>query len=76
MEPGPTPAAPVEELDAPAAPAAVGQVNKEALSSAVTRAQDAYEAAIAAQRSGDWASFGQHLSTVGEALQDIENEIA
>ena len=76
MEPASTPAEPVEEIAAPPAAASGSNVNKEALSAAVTRAQDAYEAAIAAQRSGDWGSFGQHLATVGEALQDIENEIA
>lgn len=52
---------------APVAPAGDGGVAD--LSS---RARDHYERAIAAQRSGDWARYGEELKRLGEVLRELE----
>jgi uncharacterized membrane protein (UPF0182 family) len=55
-------AAEPERLAAPPAPA----VDTRAL---LVRARDHYERAIAAQRSGDWATYGTELRRLGELLR-------
>jgi uncharacterized membrane protein (UPF0182 family) len=35
----------------------------------LTRARDHYDRAIAAQRSGDWATYGTELRRLGELLR-------
>ena len=37
----------------------------------VTQAADAYEAAIAAQKKGDWAKYGQHMNELESYLNKL-----
>jgi len=62
----PTTEAPAKDGAAPAA----GPVPAEgtALSDALAAARDHYERAVAAQRAGDWAKYGEELGKLGEAL--------
>jgi uncharacterized protein len=56
-----TPAAPAAAAAAPSAPAALGALAGEA------RAQ--YERALAAQRAGDWAKYGEEIRALGQTLE-------
>ncbi|MBA3584017.1 MAG: UPF0182 family protein [Gemmatimonadetes bacterium] len=53
----------------PAAPAETG-----ASGSLVTRAREAYDRAVAAQRRGDWAAYGESLEELGRILEQMPVE--
>ncbi len=62
----------VEPAAAAAAPTgAVGPGNERAADLA-RRAAELYQRAVAAQRSGDWASYGEALSRLGEVLRQLQ----
>jgi uncharacterized membrane protein (UPF0182 family) len=39
----------------------------------IEQAQAAYDAALEAQKNGDWAGYGQHLEELGDILEQLEN---
>ena len=78
--PPPAPDAPVEERStraAPSPPAPAGQAAVPPPADADTRALAAaarshYERAIAAQRAGDWAKYGEEIRALGETLEKMK----
>ncbi len=63
-----TGASPQGEGAQAAAAAAPAPAGGNALAEAVSEARDHYERAVAAQRAGDWAKYGEELRMLGEAL--------
>jgi uncharacterized membrane protein (UPF0182 family) len=61
-----TPGAPAAPGAAPAAPAPAGESNLAA------EARAAYDRAIAAQKAGDWAKYGEEIRRLGEILQRMK----
>ena len=39
------------------------------------QAAELYQRAIAAQRAGDWAGYGEHLSRLGEVLRQLQGAL-
>ena len=39
----------------------------------IEQAQEAYDAALDAQKNGDWAAYGKHLEELGEILEQLED---
>jgi uncharacterized protein len=74
-----TPVAPVapvapgapEHRIAPAAPSAPGAVSEGDLQQLAADAQATYERALAAQRAGDWAKYGEEIRRLGDVLQKM-----
>src|SRR5262249_26291109 len=60
----PTPGSPLQTTAALSAPAS--ETSMEAL---LAEARDPYDRAIAAQRDGDWARYGEEIRKLGESLQ-------
>jgi uncharacterized membrane protein (UPF0182 family) len=61
--------APGGAAPAPASPAAPGTVAPPALTSLATEARTRYERAVAAQRAGDWAAYGEEIRALGAVLE-------
>jgi uncharacterized membrane protein (UPF0182 family) len=61
-ETGAPPAAEEAEAEAPAGPRAGGLV---------AEARSAYDRAVAAQRAGDWAAYGEALDELGRILEEL-----
>jgi uncharacterized membrane protein (UPF0182 family) len=59
------------EAGAPKAPAESGDA-----ASLVRQAREIYDRAIAAQRAGDWARYGQEIGHLGEVLRRLEESAA
>jgi uncharacterized membrane protein (UPF0182 family) len=69
---GRAPAPPAETASAPAAPAAPASSGAEpSLVALSEEARQAYDRALAAQRAGDWAKYGEEIRRVGEILQKM-----
>jgi uncharacterized protein len=71
-----TPVAPVapgapEHRIAPAAPSAPGAMSEGDLQQLAADAQATYERALAAQRAGDWAKYGEEIRRLGNVLQKM-----
>ena len=70
VEGGPRPA--TAQIAAAAGPAgAEGEIGD-----LVRRAAEHYDRAIAAQRAGDWASYGDEMRMVGELLRQLQDRVA
>jgi len=52
-------------------PAAIGSAPTAPSGSLLREAQDHYERAMAAQRSGDWATYGQEIQRLGDVLRRL-----
>jgi hypothetical protein len=44
------------------------------LNQLATEARAAYERALAAQRAGDWAKYGEEIRRLGELLQKMQKQ--
>jgi len=49
------------------------RVEDESTADLATEAGDIYERALAAQRSGDWARYGDEIKRLGEVLKQLQN---
>ncbi len=58
-----------EHRTAPAAPLAPVALDAPAL---IASARDAYDRAVAAQRAGDWATYGEEIKRLGEILEKLK----
>jgi uncharacterized membrane protein (UPF0182 family) len=65
--------APVAEPSAPVetVPGASGPADSRNVAALARQARDHYQRAVAAQRSGDWATYGEELKRLGEALEKL-----
>ncbi len=62
----------VEPAAAAAAPGGTARPNDGRAADLARRAAELYQRAVAAQRSGDWAGYGDALSQLGEALRQLQ----
>src|SRR5437773_11449407 len=62
----------VETAAAAAAPGGAAGPSNGAAANLARRAADLYQRAVAAQRSGDWARYGEALSQPGEVLRQLQ----
>ena len=62
----------VETAAAAAAPSGAAGPSNGAAANLARRAADLYQRAVAAQRSGDWARYGEALSQLGEVLRQLQ----
>src|SRR5438067_4252699 len=62
----------VEPAAAAAPPAGTARPNDGRAADLARRAAELYQRAVAAQRSGDWAGYGEALSQLGEALRQLQ----
>jgi len=68
-------AAPAPAPAAAAGPAALGATTDTRLADLVTRASDHYDRALAAQRAGDWALYGEEMRQVSVLLQQLRDAV-
>ena len=61
-------AAPIARV---ATPPTIGNPPTAASGTLLREAQDHYERAMAAQRSGDWATYGQEIQRLGDVLRRL-----
>ena len=60
------------EQAASAADPAMSAIDSTEASRLIERASDAYNRAVAAQREGNWARYGEELKRLGEALEELK----
>src|SRR5437667_1102959 len=58
-----------------AAPGAVARPGEGRAADLARQAAELYQRAIAAQRAGDWAGYGEHLSRLGEVLRQLQGAL-
>ena len=67
--PAPAPGAATDSAAAVPAPAAVSAAPSSSSAALIAEASRHYDRAIAAQRAGDWATYGREIQLLGEALR-------
>ena len=65
----------VETAAGAAAPSGPAGPSNRAAADLARRAADLYQRAVAAQRSGDWARYGEALSQLGEVLRQLQTAL-